>query len=167
MPNKAEPVSKGSLKASSFMNVEVSGMEASNSDERAEQTLATSSPQPSETLKNQFKMVIHGEGRTNIRIARLDTGSEVNVLSEQVVIDLGLPRQKYRGASIQSLGVNVDPVGVVTFEWHVLKRSKTYSTEFCVVDKDRSLKFDALISHKTIEDVGFYRVNTDVWRLDR
>ena len=117
--------------------------------------------------KSQLKMVIHHSDNTSFRTrcCKLDIGSCANLLSQQVVDDLGMIYQPYDGDNLRSIGAVFSPVGVIHLEWHVMNRNKTYTTKFFVIDKDLSMSFDALIGEETIQEIGFYSVNRDVFRL--
>ena len=113
--------------------------------------------------KTQFKMVIHlpKEG-SKTRIAKLDTGSAVNVVSKSVADALGMKMEKYYGGDVVPLGGKMTPLGQLTLDWHVMERAKTYTTTFLVLDTE---DFDVLLSDETIGRIGFYTVNREIWYL--
>lgn len=121
---------------------------------------------PSE-FKTMFNMVIHLPGdQCKTRVAKLDTGSSVDVLSQSVVDALGMELESYYGPPIAPLGTALHrPIGQLRLEWHVMGKKKTYITNFLVLDRDSTRGFDALLSETTIRDVGFYTVNHDVWHI--
>lgn len=125
-----------------------------------------SSGDQSSKFKTHFKMVIHAsQGPTRTRIAKLDTGSKVNVVSQDVVNDLGMTMDPYIGLDVSPIGKPVRPKGTVRLEWHIMNRAKTYNAEFLVFAADLSEGFDVLLSEDEIARIGFYKINSDVWFL--
>ena len=125
----------------------------------------TDSAQRSE-FKTTFKMVIHrgrADGQVSLRIAKLDTAADFDVLSEEVVTSLGMPMDKYTGPSLSPLGPPINPIGEIQLDWHIANREKTYTTRFAVLNNNHSRGFDALFGRETIERVRFYSVNDKVW----
>ncbi|KAL8733770.1 MAG: hypothetical protein Q9166_001964 [cf. Caloplaca sp. 2 TL-2023] len=129
------------------------------------------SPEASSTttatqFKRAFRMVIHlGRDDTAQRLTTLDTGADVNLISLDVVKELGLHRDPYKGEPLKAFGTNFTPQWQVKFDWHVAKFSKTYRTTFAVCDVERSKEFDILLGEGCIKDVGFYTVNSSVWYM--
>ncbi|KAL9046863.1 MAG: hypothetical protein Q9214_000412 [Letrouitia sp. 1 TL-2023] len=114
----------------------------------------------------QIKMAIHRHGKTFIRIGKLDTAAEANIISQQVVEDLGLQPEAYKGEeSLSSIGGSVQPLGVLNLDWNVMGKSKTYTDEFYVISKEQSKAFDILISEETIKSIGFFKKDVEVWCL--
>ncbi|KAL8811412.1 MAG: hypothetical protein Q9200_001815 [Gallowayella weberi] len=98
------------------------------------------------------------------RVACLDTGSDFNVISQEVVDELGLQIQPYTGVLAKPVGgVSFLPVGEITLSWHVWGFHKTYTTKFVVFSKDYSKDFDVLLGRFTINEVGFFVKNRNVW----
>ncbi|KAI4218224.1 MAG: hypothetical protein L6R36_009067 [Xanthoria steineri] len=125
-----------------------------------------SPPKPSirPKWKDSFHMVIHlTNGEHALRVARLDTGSSADMISIDVVNSLGLPKERYQGASLQPIGPLYLPQWQVEFDWHVAKFHKTYTHTFAVLDEKHSGDFDVLIGRKTIERVGFYKRDDTVF----
>lgn len=115
-------------------------------------------------FKKQFRMAIH-QPRQRFRVCCLDTGSDIDVISLDVVEDLGLKKDAWEGGKIKPLGEPFTPVWKVTFDWHIAGFYKTYSTTFVVLDKNHSREFDVLLGHETIEKIGFYLSNGNVWMI--
>ncbi|KAI4092720.1 MAG: hypothetical protein LQ339_007855 [Xanthoria mediterranea] len=114
--------------------------------------------------KVTFKMAIHlATGEDAFRLTYVDTGSSVNIISIDVVESLGLAKEPYQGPRLKPSGGSYLPQWQVTFNWNVVKRSKTYTTTFAVLDKEHSADFDILLGRETIEENKFYMVNEDVW----
>lgn len=127
----------------------------------------SSAKQPSR-FKTQFKMVIHAShDRLATRIAKLDTGSKFNVISQDVIEELGMTMEPYSGLEVNPIGDPIMPIGTVKQEWHIMTRMKTYSTEFLVFRADQTRSFDMLLSEDEIARIGFYKVNDEVWFLDQ
>lgn len=132
----------------------------------SERSQNDSSVDQSSKLKTQFNMVIHApQDRIGTRVAKVDTGSDVNVVSEDVVKELDMTMKPYLGRDVFSIGKLVRPLGTVRLEWHIMKRTKTYNTEFLVFAPDMSRDFDVLLSEDEIAKVGFYINNSKVWSL--
>lgn len=112
-------------------------------------------------------MVIHAShDNLGTRIAKLDTGSKSNVISQDVVNELGMTMEPYSGLEVNPIGEPIMPIGTVKLEWHIMKRKKTYNTEFLVFHADQAKSFDMLLSEDEIARIGFYKVNDEVWFLD-
>lgn len=114
--------------------------------------------------RTSFHMVIHlDKGGTAMRVGCLDTGASVNVISIDVVESLKLPKVKYRGMSLVPVGEPFAPEWEVSFDWHVHKFRKTYTSTFAVVDESRSKGFDVLLGEKTVGEEGFLIPNSSVF----
>ena len=116
-------------------------------------------------LKVSFHMVIHlAKGEVAIRVARLDTGATVDVISIDVVNSLGLVKEPYRGPPLKPLGTTYcHPQGQVKFDWHVATYHKTYTSTFAILDEKYSTEFDILLGEKTMGVVGFYKRDDTVF----
>ncbi|KAL8893318.1 MAG: hypothetical protein Q9192_005388, partial [Flavoplaca navasiana] len=114
--------------------------------------------------KRTFHMVVHlSNDNHSIRVTCLDTGADINVISIDVVDSLHLAKEPYQGPPLKPIGGTYLPEWQVRFDWHVAHRTKTYTSIFAVLDKDHSGDFDILLGKGTVEDVGFYKVNSRVW----
>lgn len=112
-------------------------------------------------------MIIHApQNRFGTRIAILDTGSKVNVVSQDVVNELGMTMEPYSGPDVTPIGKPIKPIGRLRLEWHIMKRKKTYRTEFLVLRADHARSFDILLSQGEVARIGFYKINGAVWFLD-
>ena len=115
--------------------------------------------------KTQFKIVLHlPDGSIKIRIAKLDTGSSVDVMSKRVADCLDMKMEPYYGEDVIPLGGAMTPLGQLTLDWHVMERSVTYTTTFLVLDGE---DFDVLLSESTIGSNKFYTVNSNVFFVNR
>ncbi|KAI4262254.1 MAG: hypothetical protein L6R42_002567 [Xanthoria sp. 1 TBL-2021] len=114
--------------------------------------------------KRSFYMVIHlAKGEDALRVTCLDTGADVNVISIDVVNSLGLDKEQYQGPRLKAIGGTYLPQWQVTLDWHVARFHKTYTSTFAVLDEAHSADFDILLGKKTVEDIGFYHINGNVW----
>ncbi|KAI4219097.1 MAG: hypothetical protein L6R36_008565 [Xanthoria steineri] len=114
--------------------------------------------------KRWFHMVIYLTNETNAqRVACLDTGSDVDVISIHVVNSLGLKREPYLGPPLTTIGSTYPPQWQVTFDWRVARFHRTYTTTFLVLDEKHSGDFDILLGRVTVEDKQFYHMNDKVW----
>lgn len=115
--------------------------------------------------KTQFKMVIHlPKDGSKTRIAKLDTGSSVDLVSKSVAEALDMKMEPYYDGDVVPLGETMTPLGQLTLDWHVMGKGKTYTTTFLILD---SKEFDVLLSDETIWKIGFYTVNKDIWYLEK
>ena len=111
--------------------------------------------------KTQFKMVIHlPKGGSKTRIAKLDSGCAVNVVSKSVAEALGMKMEKYDGIEVAPLGGTMRPLGQLTLDWHVMGKERTYTTTFLVLDTEN---FDVLLGDETIKTLDFYTVTQAVF----
>ena len=111
-----------------------------------------------------FYMIIHlPNGAVKMNLAKLDTAAAIDILSQEILNRLGIPMEEYYGGNISPLGAPITPLGQVTLDWHIRGYSKTYTTTFAVLDHHSTRGFDALLSSKTIGEIGFYTINDSVW----
>ena len=121
-------------------------------------------------FKLSFKMVIHtdaADGRLDMRIGTNDTGSDVDLISQDVVTSLGMTAETYDGPSYLPLGPAIHPIGKIQLNWHIAGREKTYTTTFAVLNKDQSRNFDVILGKHTIREIGFYRNDSNVWFVEK
>ncbi|MCJ1462995.1 hypothetical protein MMC07_001599 [Pseudocyphellaria aurata] len=72
------------------------------------------------------KISLHKPSEENflVRVAKLDTGASVNVMSQVVFSDLDMKMDTYNGPPLKPLGKSViNPLGQVEVEWHELNSS--------------------------------------------
>ena len=125
-------------------------------------TLASKAKQS--TLKSNFTIVIHlPDGRFAERVAHLDTATDVDIISLAVVEDLGLEKQAYKGPPLVPIGGSFQRDWQVTFGWHVASRNRSYRSTFVVLDEKSGRNIDIILGSATIERMGFYQINRDVW----
>ena len=121
-------------------------------------------------LKTTVRMVIHtADEEVRQRVAKLDTASQKNIVSQRVVRRCRLRVDQYNGPSLRPLGRadgELHPVGQTTFEWHVCKRQRTYTTTFAVLGDELCPDFDIILGEKEIEQRGFYKNNDEVFLLE-
>lgn len=87
-----------------------------------------------------------GEDYTVPRYGLLDSGSDVNLVSERILDELKYPYYHNAGA-LCMLGKNeLRTVGDITLKWHVARKpDQVYTTNFTVIAKDVQLGFDFLL----------------------
>ncbi|KAL8782253.1 MAG: hypothetical protein Q9213_005556 [Squamulea squamosa] len=118
----------------------------------------------SQKFKHAFRIVFHmAMDETAQRLACLDTGASVNLMSIDVVDSLNLRKDRYEGFPLRPMGGYCEPKWQVTVDWHVAKFHKTYTTTFVVMDETYSSDYDVLLGRPTIEIIGFYNVNNTIW----
>ena len=114
--------------------------------------------------KMGFAMAVHRpDGTSENCETYIDTGADADVISTNVVDSLGLTKEEYKGPPLKTAIFTVQPRWQTTFDWHVASFHKTYTTTFVVLDEEHCGDSDILIGRQSIEAVGFYKVNTDVW----
>lgn len=100
------------------------------------------------------------------RMAKLDTASSVNVMRHGVFSALDMEMDDYDGPPLKPLGNSkIKPLGQVNVDWHVSQRTRTYTSQFVVLDDSVAEGFDILLCDETIKNVGFYKRNDEVWIL--
>ena len=121
-------------------------------------------------LKTTVRMVIHtADEEVRQRVAKLDTASQKNIVSQRVVKRCRLRVEGYDGPSLRPLGradTSLHPIGQTTFEWHVCKRQRTYTTTFAVLEDELCPDFDIILGEREIEERGFYKNNDEVFLLE-
>ncbi|KAL8635630.1 MAG: hypothetical protein Q9226_009336 [Calogaya cf. arnoldii] len=118
---------------------------------------------PQRWFERVFYMVFLGMGKNEVRVTCLDTCADIDVISHQVVKDLGLQTEEYTGGIVRPLGSTYHPEGQVTLSWHVSGFPKTYTTTFVVFNEQYSKDFDILLGRFTIQRIGFYQKDPNVW----
>ncbi|KAL8649045.1 MAG: hypothetical protein Q9226_005742 [Calogaya cf. arnoldii] len=126
--------------------------------------LSEAVPEQSRVFARCFYMTLRSPGSTTgTRVALLNTGADLNVISEQTVNHLGLIKERYKGEPI-SIGIfALKPQGQTTFDWYVEGFHNTYTSTFVILDEAGSADFDVIIGRHTIERIGFYQRNPAVW----
>lgn len=96
-------------------------------------------------------------------MAKLDTGSSVNIMRHAVFSALQMKMDVYDGQPLRPLGeFRIIPLGQVNVDWHVGQKSTTYTSQFVILD-DSLTDFDVLLGEDTINEVSFYIRNDTVW----
>lgn len=115
-------------------------------------------------LRTQFLIRFYKDNGEDsaTRMAQLDTGSKVNIISREIIDVIGKPMKDYSGPPLKPLGPHIIPIGEIELDWHVAKYPKTYTHNFLVFD---NLPLDVLLGEKTIADVGFYKEDRGVFFL--
>ena len=140
---------------------EVSPVASQGSDNSAQSENAAQSGKAD--FKTVFGMMIHlKDTQSARRQLHLDAGSAVNVISYRVVRALGLEMGQYKGELI-TLGGEISPIGLVTFEWHILGRTTSYISDFAVLEDKYTKDFDILLGKATIDELRLFSRNYDVW----
>lgn len=110
--------------------------------------------------KTTFKIVIHRRDTSIMRVAKLDSGANVDVMSKRVADSLGMKLEPYFGEDNLALGGRKTPLGQLTLDWHVMGKGRTYTSTFLILDVEN---FDVLLGDKTIGEVEFNAPNTAKW----
>jgi hypothetical protein len=88
-------------------------------------------------------------GKKQWRILSLDTNSDVNIVAQIVVDELGLADQieKYNGRDLKGLGSDtyVKPVGQIELTFSVVHGRKTLKKTFLVLNSKDAEEFDAIV----------------------
>ena len=114
--------------------------------------------------KTSFAMVVHRpDGTSPDCETYLDTGADADVISANVVSSLGLTKEEYKGPPLKTAIFTVQPRWQTTFDWHVARFPKTYTTTFVVLDEEHSGDFDIILGRRSIEALGLYRRNDNIW----
>ncbi|KAL8881748.1 MAG: hypothetical protein Q9198_001108 [Flavoplaca austrocitrina] len=147
---------------------------ASGLRRRFKEDLATTLVGSSESLKSlseavpelhrTVKMLPHLAGNNFAqRVALLDFGGDVDVISMQTVESLGLRKERYEGEPIRAGIFASKPQWQTTFDWHVAGFYKTYTLTFVVLEEAHSGDFDIVIGRHTIEKINSYEKNPKIW----
>lgn len=156
LPIEIESSRKG-LDVSQSLEIEISEQPSDDSH---------SDPDP---LMTKFLIeFLNLNGPSEIRIAKLDTGAEVNIVGEELVSDLGVDLERYEGPPLVGLGSSpVHPLGQVKLRWRVNRRTKSHAAVFLVLSHEYTELFDVLFGEETIRKIGFFKVNHEVLLLRR
>ncbi|KAL8747939.1 MAG: hypothetical protein Q9190_000263 [Brigantiaea leucoxantha] len=95
---------------------------------------------------SRLRIVIHLKGGDIARrIALLEIGSTLNVISHREVRDIGFEIDQPVGGLIMLKGEMIKPIGLVTFEWHVADRKSIFISDFAVLEDKNAKNFDILL----------------------
>lgn len=86
-------------------------------------------------------------------------------MSQKVFSALNMKMDAYEGPPIRGLKESIKPLGQVKVDWYVIGKTKTYTDDFVVLDDSLTKSFDILLGDPTIERVGFYKRDENVWIL--
>ena len=117
---------------------------------------------------SKFKICFHKpDGKCATRVGKLDTAASANVMSQAVFSSLGMNMEAWDGPALKPMG-NGDsliPLGKLNIDWHVSGKCKTYTSDFAILEHSLSKDFDVLLGEHTMQEVGFYTHNYNVWFL--
>lgn len=139
----------------------------SEDPQRRPQQYSPASVQNREELST-FKICLNkSDEQCATRICKLDTASAVDVMSEAVFSSLGMSKDDWDGPPLMPFGErdSIIPLGKVKVDWHVSQRPRTYTSDFAIVEHSLSKHFDVILGEETIQKVGFYQRNKNVWTL--
>lgn len=113
-----------------------------------------SSEHQAEIQDFQRVRVLCGVVDLSTRRCRMDTGSDVNLISESTVLDLGLPFTRGRYPELTGIGgAQVFPIGALLLRLRMSGHPEiTFYERFYVISQDTPALFDALIGRKWIKD---------------
>lgn len=81
-----------------------------------------------------LEIVLHtASGPCSRRRPKMDTGAEINIITQEAVSELNVLIRKYRGDPLRSFGPPSKPLGETTLSWNVDGRQKIHETPFFVV----------------------------------
>ena len=114
------------------------------------------------------KLGYEGKDYTVPRYGRLDPGSQVNLVSERILEELGYGYYHNRNMSIFMLGgEELQPVGDITLKWHREgKPDRVHITNFTVIAKDVPVSFDFLLGRGWCAETRALVKNQEVLLLD-
>lgn len=114
------------------------------------------------------KLGYEGRDYTVPRYGRLDIGSQVNLVSECILEELGYAYYHNKDMTIYMLGGSaLQPVGDITLKWHVEGKSdRMYTTDFMVIAKDVPLSFDFLLGRGWCAETKALKKNPEVLCMD-
>ena len=114
---------------------------------------------PKRRLMRTVNIVIHlANGDHAMRVASLDTGTDLNLISSDIVNSLGLEKEPKQEHLYKPVGGSYIPHWQVRFDWHVAKHRKMYTSTFEVLDGAHSGKFDILLGRGIINEARFLQV---------
>ena len=132
-------------------------------DQSSESSASNGDDQMKDLLGDtQFNMAIHGPGKLYIRIALLDTSSDINYIPLRILEELGLSMTAYGGPSLHLSGSVLYPLGQCSFDWHVCRKMKTYNTTFLVLP-DTGILGGVMLGRNEIKKLKFYKQNAQNW----
>lgn len=106
---------------------------------------------------------------TTTRRAMLDTGAQVNLISEQALVGTGYqvtPASPGGTDLLQSIGraiIDIKVIGTVDLTWHVRnKPHKEYTDIFVVIAGDAAAEFDALLGRHWLEEHKAFKRNKKI-----
>ena len=121
-------------------------------------------------LASTFTMVIEKPaGGVSQKVAKMDTGctNDLNLMSQRVAIDLGLPLEEYHGPALRPMGPVIFPIGEVIIEWHAYGKPLTYQTICVVVPADVSNDFEIILGEEEIKKRRFLMSDRRLYSLKK
>lgn len=105
-----------------------------------------------------------GPKATRICRCLLDTGSDLNLISQRILASLGLAFNPCRGPPVTGIGgIEVAPIGSVVLTWHMDGRQNTkYSEQFWVISNNPPARFDVLLGSDWIMETGALLRNREI-----
>ena len=115
-----------------------------------------------------YKLDYEGKDYTVPRYGRLDPGSNVSLVSERILEELGYKYYRNTETNIFMLGGRkLQAVGDIPLKWHVDgKPDQVYSTDFMVIPKDVPVSFDFLLGRSWCAETKALLRNREVLCLD-
>jgi hypothetical protein len=118
------------------------------------------------------KLGYEGKDYTVPRYGRLDPGSQVNLVSERILEELGYEYYHNKSMKILMLGGSeLQPVGDITLKWHLEgkedKPGQVHTTDFTVIAKDVPVSFDFLLGRGWCAETRALKKNPEVLCLDK
>ncbi|KAI4099405.1 MAG: hypothetical protein LQ339_005997 [Xanthoria mediterranea] len=114
---------------------------------------------PERRLMRTKRIVIHLANDDHaLRVARLDTGTDLNYINSDIVNSLGLEKEPKQEHLYKLVGRSYVPHWQVRFDWHIAEFYKTYTSTFEVLDGAHSGDFGISLGRGTINKVGLYAV---------
>jgi hypothetical protein len=109
-------------------------------------------------------MLFRADGNHIYAHALLDTGSESNLVSEDIVKSLGLePLHSPEGKCVYTLNSVLTTVGEVNLRFRKRRTNRNFEARFLVIHKDHSRGFDLLIGWPLIQEHSLLCVNHGSW----
>jgi hypothetical protein len=98
---------------------------------------------------------VNGDENTTPRMGVIDTQSDVSLVSQSILTELGYDYYPRDVGEIFGINQSFFPIGTVPLLWHVFGLPKEiYNTEFYIISEDMEPAFDFILGKQWIAETG-------------
>lgn len=107
-------------------------------------------------------------GPTRIRRCIIDTGSDINLVTQRTLDALKLPYSLDGEDPVYGIsGAPLLPIGSTVLTWHMDRHETIYAQRFLIISDEAAVTFDVLLGKPWINMTGAVRPNLNVMLTQR